>query len=205
MAIRILLTRHGETEWNRTHRFQGRLGVPLNEKGRGQAASLALSLKNECLTAIYSSPLKRAMETALIIAAYHPSIPIYEEEGLIEMDLGKFDGMEAKTWVKEYPEFLEEWQKNPSDIRMPGGENLQEVQERALQAIDRISRSYSPETSILLSSHNFVNLTILCHAKKIPLARFREIPQQTAALNILYKEGRDMWVQVLNDRSHIQD
>jgi len=205
LAIRILLTRHGETEWNRTHRFQGRLGVPLNEKGRGQAASLALSLKYERLAAIYSSPLERAMETALIIAAYHPSVPIYEEEGLLEMDLGKFDGMEAKSWVKEYPEFLEEWQKNPSGVRMPGGENLQEVQERALQAIDRISQPHPPETSILLSSHNFVNLTILCHAKKIPLARFREIPQQTGALNILFKEGRDMWVQVLNDRSHIQD
>ena len=204
MAIRILLTRHGETDWNRTHRFQGRQGLPLNEKGREQAGSLAMALKNEPLAAIYSSPLKRALETARIIGAYHPSVPAYEDKGLVEMDLGKFDGMEAKKWAREYPDFLEAWQKDPSNVRMPGGETLQEVQDRAMDAIKRITQSYPTDTTILVSSHNFVNLVILCRAKKIPLARFREIPQGTAALNILYKKREGLWAEVVNDQTHIQ-
>ena len=70
-AIRIILVRHGETEWNRIRRFQGRSDVPLNQEGRDQAQALALALKDECLAAIYSSPLVRAVGTARLIKAFH--------------------------------------------------------------------------------------------------------------------------------------
>ncbi len=75
-GIRIILIRHGETEWNRLHRFQGRSDIPLNPKGNDQAFALALALKNETITAIYSSPLKRALETASNIGRFHPSTPL---------------------------------------------------------------------------------------------------------------------------------
>ncbi len=76
---RIILIRHGETEWNRLHRFQGRSDVPLNPKGINQARALALALKNEIITTIYSSPLKRAFETALRISRFHPSTPVINQ------------------------------------------------------------------------------------------------------------------------------
>lgn len=88
LGIRILLVRHGETDFNLTHRFQGRIDISLNKEGKNQAQALALVLKHEPLTAVYSSPLMRAMETARSIKAFHPSAPFFEEEGLIEMDLG---------------------------------------------------------------------------------------------------------------------
>lgn len=204
-AIRILLIRHGETEWNRVRRFQGRSDVPLNHKGREQARALALALKEERLEAIYTSPLSRAMETARFIHTYHPIIPLLVEDGLVEMDLGKFDGMEAQQWATQYPEFLADWRRDPSSVRMPGGESLSEVQMRVLNTLERIAQPRPPEGTLLISSHNFVNLTLLCYALNIPLARFREVRQETAALNVLYKQGDRLWVEVVNDRTHLPE
>ena len=204
-GIRILLIRHGETDWNRNGRFQGRSDLPLNQKGKDQAHALALALKDEPLTAIYSSPLTRARETARVIRDFHPSIPLIEEEGLVEMNLGEFEGMEAGHWVVGHADFLKSWRETPASVRMPGGENLQEVQARAVGTLERIAKLYPMESTLLLCSHNFVNLTILCYALKIPLNRFREVRQETAALNILYIEGERLVAKVVNDRSHLKD
>ena len=78
-TMRIYLVRHGETEWNRTRRFQGRSNLPLNQEGKKQVRALALALKNEPLTAIYTSPLIRAFETARLIKVFHPSTPIIKK------------------------------------------------------------------------------------------------------------------------------
>ncbi len=202
-GIKIVLVRHGETDWNLTGRFQGRSNVPLNQKGREQAGALALALKGEPLAAIYCSPLDRAKETAHLIQAYHPSIPLHEEEGLIEMNLGEFEGIEGPRWAEKYADFRKAWRDNPASVTMPGGENLQEVQARAMAALERISKAHPPDCTLLVCSHNFVILTILCAALEIPLDRFRELRQGTAAMNVLYLQGRRLRAEVINDRSHL--
>ena len=203
--MRILLIRHGETDWNRTHRFQGRSDLPLNQKGRDEAHALALGLKNQSLAAIYSSPLARAIETAQLIRVFHPAVPLFEEEGLAEMDLGEFEGMEAGQWVADHADFIRSWRETPASVRMPGGENLQEVQARAINTLERIERLYSMESTLLLCSHNFVNRAILCYALGIPLDRFREVRQETAALNVLcIRKGR-LVAETVNDCSHLTD
>ncbi len=204
-AKRILLIRHGETDWNRVHRFQGRSDLPLNQEGRDQAYALALGLKEQSLTAIYSSPLARAIETARQIKVFHPSVPLFEEESLIEMDLGGFEGMEAGHWLVEHADFLRSWQETPASVRMPGGENLQEVQVRAVSTLERIANLYPIDSTLLICSHNFVNRAILCYALQIPLDRFREVRQETAALNVLYIQGDQLVVKAVNDRSHLTD
>jgi len=205
LAIRILLVRHGETDWNRQRRFQGRSDIPLNRAGRDQAKALARALKDESLVAIHSSPLVRAKETANLIGAFHPQTPFIEEADLIEMDLGEFDGAEAQGWAAKYPDFRREWQKAPASVRMPGGESLLDVQARATAALDRITNRYSEGNSLLVSGHNFVNLSILCHALDMPLDRFRDLKQGNAALNVLYKEDERLRVVVVNERSHLVD
>jgi probable phosphoglycerate mutase len=203
-GARILLIRHGETHWNRIRRFQGRSDLPLNQKGKDQAYALGLALKDEPLTAIYSSPLIRALETARLMKVFHPSIPLFKEEGLVEMNLGEFEGMEAQRWAIEYPDFLKIWMETPASVTMPGGESLQEVQTRAINALERITKHYSTKNTLLLCGHNFVNLTILCYALKIPLDRFREVRQETATLNVLYMEGQRLWAKVVNEHSHLK-
>lgn len=201
---RIILIRHGETEWNRLHRFQGQSDVALNLNGNIQARALALALKKEAITAIHSSPLKRAMETALHIGRYHPATPLIKESGLMEMNLGDFEGMEAQQWATQYPEFRKSWEKNPASLTMPGGESLEQVQHRAVEALQRVSESYAPGSTLLLCSHNFAIASLLCFASKIPLDQFREMRQDTAALNIMYTNGTDFQVIKVNDRNHLK-
>ncbi len=179
--------------------------MPLNQKGRDQACALALGLKDQSLTAIYCSPLARAVETANLIKVFHPSVPLFEEEGLAEMDLGEFEGMEAGRWLVEHADFIKSWRETPASVRMPGGENLQEVQARAVGTLERIAKLYPTESTLLLCSHNFVNRAILCYALKIPLDRFREVQQETTALNVLYKQGDQFVAKVVNDCSHLKD
>ena len=214
--LRIILTRHGETEWNRIHRFQGRSDVPLNAVGRAQAEALAEALKDEPIGAFYSSPLSRALETARIIMARHPSTSLFVEEGFIEMDLGIFDGILAGEWAGRHPEFLKQWRDDPSSIEMPEGEGLKAVQERAAEALARVCKPHAPGKTVLISAHNFVNCTILCAILNVPLSDFRTIKQDTAALNVLHRTqgdrrdasynfntGDTFTAEVINDCSHL--
>ena len=171
--ICIYLVRHGETEWNKIRRFQGRSDLPLNREGRNQVNALALALKNKPFTAIYSSPLLRAVETARLIKIYHPMIPVIEEE------------------------------EKPGSVKIPGGESLKEVQARATETLKRIARNHSHDATLLICSHNFVNLTLLCHVLDIALDRFRELKQDNAAFNILRKQGKRFYAELVNERSHL--
>jgi probable phosphoglycerate mutase len=119
------------------------------------------------------------------------------------MDLGEFEGMEAQRWAAQYADFRKAWRETPASIKMPGGESLQDVQTRAIGTLERITKLYPPESTFLLCSHNFVNCAILCYALKIPLNRFRELRQETAALNVLYKQGQRLWTEVMNECSHL--
>ena len=202
--MKIFLVRHGETEWNRINRFQGISDIPLNEKGKAQAEALAQALKDETIDVVYSSPLIRAGETAKAIRHFHPSSLFFEEEGLKEMDLGDFEGMEAPHWAKQYPEFRKKWSESPASIKLPGGESLKGVQTRAVKTLECIIQNHSPETTLLICSHNFVIHAILCHALEISLDNFRDIKQDTAALNLLYKNDDRLVVEKVNEVSHLQ-
>ena len=204
LGTRILLVRHGETDFNLTQRFQGRIDIPLNKEGKNQAQALSLALKHEPLTAVHSSPLIRAMETARSIKAFHPSTPLFEEEGLIEMDLGELDGMQIGDWISQHQEFYKTWRTTPSRLKMPGGESLAEVQIRATDTLERITKSYPPGSTLLLCSHNFVNRTIICHALGLPLDRLRDFQQNAAALNVLYKREGQLLAEVVNEVSHLK-
>ncbi|MFW2368832.1 MAG: histidine phosphatase family protein [Desulforhopalus sp.] len=200
---RIILIRHGETEWNRLHRFQGRSDLPLNSTGINQARALALALKDETITAIYSSPLERAIKTACHVGRFHPSTPLIKESGFVEMDLGDFEGIEGKRWAVEHTDFRKAWEKSPATLAMPGGESLKDVQQRAVNALKRISEPYESNMTLLICSHNFVIVSLLCFASKTPLDQFREMRQDTAALNIIYQDGTNYLVDKVNDRRHL--
>ncbi len=104
----ILLARHGETDWNREGRFQGHADPPLNETGRAQATELAAELEGVELTAVYSSPLRRAVETAAVVAAEHGLEPV-AVDALREVDVGSWQGLTRAEIEARFPEQFARW------------------------------------------------------------------------------------------------
>ena len=199
----VLLVRHGQTPSNVAGRYMGWIDEDLSEEGVWQVEQLSCRLESRSIIAAYSSPLRRARRTAEIIAAPH-SIPVSIVDGLGEIRIGAWEGKFGREIEAEFPDIWRLWKTDPSNVQMPGGESLPEVQLRAIDTLERITQSYQSESTLLLCCHNFVNLTILCYALEVPLDRFREIRQDTAALNILYMKGKRLKAEVVNERSHLQ-
>jgi probable phosphoglycerate mutase len=136
----ILLARHGETDWNREGRFQGWADPPLNEAGRAQAEALADRLREIPFDAVYSSDLRRAHETAAIVAAPH-RVPVVSDPGLREIDVGSWSGLTRAEIEARFP-----------GAEHHDGETRKHHLERVLATVDRIARAH-PGERILIVSH----------------------------------------------------
>jgi broad specificity phosphatase PhoE len=137
MTTRLLLIRHGETDWNVEKRYQGQEDPPLNRRGRDQACLLAEELSGEPLHVLYGSPLKRAWETAQIIRD-RLAIPLHDEPRLKEIHLGDWGGrLAAEVAVRDAERHLR-WEADAWSVAPPGGESLFQVRERVHAAADEI-------------------------------------------------------------------
>lgn len=199
--MRLILIRHGETLWNETHRFQGFSDIELTSRGWSQAHSLAESLKEETIAAIYSSPLIRARQTAECITLSH-DCPVFIEEGLKELNQGRLEGLTAEDLRRDYPDFLKQWFQEPGLLKLPQGESLADLQRRAWAVIERIVERH-PDDVVVAVAHSFVNLTILCRVLEIPLNHFRRLRQDAAAKNIIEFSERETVLCCLNDTCHL--
>ncbi len=201
-SVRLLLLRHGETAHNAGQLALGREDVPLNERGVEQAKLLGVSLANEPITAIYSSPLQRATATAAPLAE-SLDLQVQIEDGLIEMDVGEVENQTFAELAERYPDFLKEWRsERVADLCMPGGESLRQVQERAWSAVDAIRDEHVDET-VAVVSHNFVILTLLCRVMGIDLSHFRRVKHDLAAVSEIRLEADRAVLIRMNDRCHL--
>jgi broad specificity phosphatase PhoE len=200
--MRLVLVRHGETDHNKDGLTLGRADVPLNERGHAQAAALAASFRVGP-TAIYTSPLRRAVEMADAVSNV-AGVPVTIEPALIEMDIGEMEHLRSAELRERYPEFLARWlSADCSEARMPGGETLAEVQERAWGSVLSMEARHGEE-AVVAVTHNFVILTLLCRALNLPLGEFRRLRQALAAKTVIdvRAEGRTSLLQ-LNDTAHL--
>lgn len=126
----IVMVRHGETELNREGIFRGRLDVALNERGRLQAEWVAAALAGEPLDAVYTSPLRRAVDTATAVASAHGLSPI-PDEAFNNIDLGAWQGRKKSEVEADEPALWDLWIRDPERLEIPGGETLARVRERA--------------------------------------------------------------------------
>jgi probable phosphomutase (TIGR03848 family) len=178
----VLLIRHGENDWVGTDRLAGRTPhVHLNETGHRQAEEIAGYLSQQPVTAIYSSPLVRCLETAQP-TALQLNLPVQEEPGILEVEYGEWQGGNLKELSK-----LPEWQlvqHSPSSFRFPNGETLYEVQNRAVAALERI-RIQHPNQLVVVFSHGDVIRTTLAHYLGIPMDLFQRVLINTASISAL--------------------
>jgi len=134
--LKLILVRHGETYWNKDRRVQGGdSDIELNDTGLKQASKLAVFLKNEPITAIVSSPLRRAMATAQVIADYH-QLPVEIDEGLKELKVGDLEGVSISGLRTTFSRFLLKWWQDGEATKLPNGESLLELQERSWKVIE---------------------------------------------------------------------
>jgi len=202
--VRLILVRHGETEYNRQGLALGRSDIPLNRRGEEQARRLGKVLAREPLQAVYSSPLRRCMDTAWEIARPH-GLTVHPLPALLEMDIGEAEGLPYSQVRERYPGLIEKWlSSDPSLVTMPGGEGLVAVQERAWEAITRLASRHVGET-IVVVTHNFVILSILTKALGMPLSSFRRLRHEVAAISVLEIEESKVTLVRLNDTCHLKD
>ena len=144
MPARIVLIRHGETDWNAEDRYQGQLDPPLNRRGIAQARRLAEELKGAGLQALYSSPLQRALQTAEIISQAL-DIPLHTDPRLKEIRQGEWEGLLRSEIAARYPELFRRWLEEPWAATPPGGESLAQVRERVIAAVSEIASRHRGE------------------------------------------------------------
>ena len=178
----LFLIRHGENEWTERGALAGRTpSVSLNEKGKEQAQQIAERLKDQPITAVYSSPLLRCLETAQPLAAAL-DLSVSVEPGVLEVDYGEWRGGELKELSKR-----PEWrlvQVFPGGFRFPGGETLREVQNRVITTLERIRTEHTGEV-IAVFAHGDVLRTSLAYYLGTPLDLFQRIQISTASISLV--------------------
>ena len=148
---RLVLIRHGETDWNVEGRYQGQADPPLNARGLEQARRLAEKLEGQGLNLLYSSPLKRAAQTAEVVAA-GLDVPMYLEPRLREIHQGDWQTRLRAEIASLYPETFKRWETEPWEVHPPGGEHLSQVQARVDAALDEIIARH-PQQTIGIVAH----------------------------------------------------
>ena len=201
---KIILVRHGETEWNRVEHFRGRADVPLNENGLAQAKVTGQRIAAQWTpVAIYSSPLGRAVKTAEAIA-WHFNLPVQVNPGLIDIDYGQGQGLTPGEARERWPEVIDAWYNAPHTARIPGGETLDELRARAERTVNELAARHEGQT-IVLVGHTVINRIILLSVLGLGNDHFWRIRQNTCAVNVFEVEAGVFTLVSLNDTCHLRE
>jgi broad specificity phosphatase PhoE len=198
----LILARHGEAAWNVEKIFRGRVDANLDDVGVRQAELLGRYLSNWQLEAIYSSPLRRALDTANMIARYQ-KVAVGNAEGLTDFDYGEWQSLPEQEVRKLYPALLNEWHSNPHKVRMPGGETLEDVRRRSVKAIHGVLARHNG--NVLLVSHRVVIKVLVCHLLGLDNSHFWNIRQDICGITVFNYVDGSFVLTKHNDTSHLRD
>jgi broad specificity phosphatase PhoE len=200
--LEIILVRHGETAYNAAETFRGRADVPLNATGLKQAQLLGKYLSAEKINVVYSSPLQRAVKTAATIAASQ-KLKVKLVENLNDIDCGEWQGLTLKEVKEKYSEIYQDWLDMPEQVRIPGGESLEDVRRRALPFVqDAITRAR--EGKIVLVSHRAVNKVLICALLGLDNSMFWSFKLDTGAITRFSFDGNRTVLISHNDTSFLK-
>jgi alpha-ribazole phosphatase len=201
-TMKLLLVRHGLTDWNIAQRFQGHTDVPLNEAGRRQAEALANRLAGASIDAIYASDLKRAGETARIIAARH-SCAVTTDPRLRELGFGRWEGATYDEIQQRDPAALTRWETNVQDVSPPGGETLNQLAQRVRSILADLRRMHAEETTLLVA-HGGSLQVLLCLALGLPIGMYWQFHIASASLSEVICTPSGGTLDLLNDSCHLE-
>lgn len=203
MTTRVFLVRHGQTEWNATRRFQGHHDVPLSAAGVRQAERLALRLAGEPLSAVYTSDLLRAFETARVIASRHAGIAALPLKELREIDMGEWEGKTFDEIRDTAPCAAVKWLEDTVNNPIPGGESYAQLRDRVVPRVLELVQAH-PDSSICIVSHAGPVKLLLCHALGLGPEGRRRLDLANASLSaVSYSPGESPRVLFMNDTCHL--
>lgn len=199
---RFLLIRHAVNEWVATGKLAGWTPeVHLNDEGSVQAQALGERLSGIKLTALYSSPLERTVETAQAIADHQPEpIEVQIEEGIGEVRYGQWQGEKIRKLAQK-----KEWyavQHFPIRVQFPDGETMRGAQARAVDTVERLQQHH-PNGTVALVGHSDVIKMILAHYLGMHLDMFQRIAVSPASISIISLGSNRPMIERINDTSHI--
>ncbi|NIQ39331.1 MAG: hypothetical protein GTN81_12165 [Proteobacteria bacterium] len=199
--MRLILVRHGESEWNREGRILGAVDVELSEVGRRQAQAIARALEKEKIQVVYCSPLKRAVDTGKLISNPH-GCALIPDSDLLELNRGNLEGMMREEALKVYPNLQEGWPEASAMPGLYGQESLNHLAVRVRKCVSRIIAQHSGET-VALVAHYFVNLLILLGFLELEPQCFRHFGQDIGAISVVEIENNRSRICLLNDTCHL--
>jgi alpha-ribazole phosphatase len=203
--MKLLLTRHGETDHNLNHRYQGQMDVPLNQTGVLQAQQLAKRLSTEKIDIIISSDLSRTVETAEAICALQPNPPaIQTDPRWRELSFGKWEGLNHKEIEEQWPDEAKAWYADIVHSVPPGGESLLQLSKRVGEALQDLKSAHRDGT-VLLVTHSGVIQNLMCLILGVELKRYWQFRVLQASLTIIRFHEAGGVVELFNERSHLKD
>jgi probable phosphoglycerate mutase len=196
--------RHGESEWNAENRLCGRTDVSLSEAGRRQAARLAERLRALPPDAIYTSPLRRAMETAEIIAQGTGLTPAVDER-IIEINYGAWEGRTFAEIMAQDGEAFRVWDADPGTVSPPGGESGNQALARIVPFLNELGAGHTGEREhVVIVCHKTVCRLVVCHVLGLAPSEYRRrLSMENAALNIIAPSDSGWRLVLFNDTSHL--
>ena len=210
--MRLILVRHGATDWNLQRRVQGLSNLGLNETGRRQAEALAQSLKDVKVDAIYTSPLRRAQETARAISSFH-QVEVVTLDGLKELDVGEVDGLTYEEMSLHHSEFFTKWMADFTSVRLPGGGTVPELRDQCCAAVQDIVKKQQPGTEgkcdegekvVVAVTHYFPIMCIICNTLGLDLSYCRRLRLDVASMCTLDFNPERAVLVSFNDTCHLR-
>lgn len=203
--LRIILVRHGQTEWSArgTHggHFCGRIDIKLNAPGIVQAQSIAEALKRLDIAAVYTSPLKRSLNTAVVIAQAHnlKAVPL---AALLDINYGQWSGRSAREVSAQWPDLHRQWIEAPQNVQIPGGESLADVRRRIEMALGEIMGRHDGEIVVVVG-HEAVNRVMLCHVLGLDNGGYWRLRQDTGCINRIDCDETGFSLLTMNEVWHL--
>ncbi len=203
MGIKIFLIRHGQTLWNKEGRYQGDEDIDLTPEGIRQAKLAAGYLSEVSLSNIYSSSLKRAIDTAAFINDGR-KMKVIVRDNLKEANFGEWEGIRYDRIGEKFPGDYTRWLRDPYNNSPTGGESFKVVQERAVKEIDSIVRENEDNCNIAVVTHGGIIASLLVYWLKIPVSRWWTIIQRQGAINIVIIDRGFPYISAINCTGHLK-
>lgn len=198
IMTKLILIRHGETNYNLEKKYCGHSDILMNRKGVSQIKKLSKKVKSFHIDKIYSSDLKRAVQTSKIL---FNNRPVTRLEELREMNFGVFEGLDFEAIHEKFEDYHNLWLHDPMKVTIPGGESFKDFKKRVIAKIRVLLRKHKDETVAIVAHGGTIRL-IICYLFKKSFKFFWQVEQRPGALNIIHIKNGRVKAVTLNDTSH---